>query len=148
MASKGIRIQDSLQMDLKNSHTVLEGNIFLNSGQQTVKSWLGKRKADIFIEKFEGARWNMPKDRLLLLNSLNFGYRCTSNEGVMFLQLPVGLGKTPGSPKARQEMEDLMARWQQYINTSYKDRLEMVVNGDAMRLNKLQKAPDSLPFLR
>lgn len=77
------------------NHEVIEGNMFLPETQKKINAWLtntngDKNKIDFIFSRMEGGISHWPEKHFsFLLNNLNKYYLKLSENGIMFLQLPL-----------------------------------------------------------
>lgn len=141
--SLGITLEDlrseaDTKYDKVNHHTVQAGDLEEPKTQEEVRTWLNGEKADLIIERMMGPLFHVPKDPYYMAKYLSEWYKMLSENGVMFIEVPLF-------------MDSLLAPWIGRIAEEEGIEVSSKMGGHAynsrFRLKKLPGAPAEIPLL-
>ena len=139
---KDIRDPNEKNNDIKNNHSVVEGDILDIQDDKLlneVTEKLDTEKTDLIISRMIGPLKEIDKHPAILDRIIRNWYNMLNENGLMFIQFQGYV------PLNKDKLErDLMEKWSTIIKEKF-PKINIQIDGGVMRLHKKVGAPEELP---
>jgi hypothetical protein len=140
-ASAGVALGDPRtnkrkELDVRNGHLVISGDMTAPKTKDEVEEWLGTRKIDLLIKRVVGGSAHIPFDPGLMIHETRYWYSKMNERSLMFLE-------THAVPSLA------IKRWSKFINDNPANNIEAVYPGmQSLKIARFKGSPKKLPYLK